>query len=286
MGFLCKAKSSYVDIRGLKFHYLEWGNENNPLIIMLHGFMDHAHSFDLLAEELMDKYHLIAWDARGFGKTEHIPQSGYYYFFDYLLDLELFIKNFTDEPVILLGHSMGGIIASLYSGVYPEKVKKMINLEGWFLTGYPFDEAPQRAKTWIEGVKNLKGFKPMKDIEEASERLLKNDHLMTKDFAVHLAEECTVKSGENLIWSHDPLHRTRSPQLTYYGQIEAFLEKIGCEVLLIEGDKTFFELEKYEKIKELYQHSEKIEIKDAGHNLHIHKSKEISEHIFRFLEKP
>ena len=284
--YKCKAKSNYLNLRGLNFHYLEWGNQENPLVIMLHGYMDHAHSFDLLADKLSEKYHLIAWDARGFGQSEHIHPYAYYYFFDYIFDLELFINHFTDQPVILLGHSMGGIIASFYSGTYPQKVSKMINLEGWFLSDYPFSEAAGKAKVWMEGVKNLKGFKPMKNIEEAKLRLLRTDTMTPEDFALHLAEKCTIEKDGFLIWSHDPLHRTRSPQQTYYGQIKSFLENIECPVLLMQGDKTFFELKKYEQNLELYRNSERIEIFDAGHNLHIHKPDEISDLIIKFLEKP
>ncbi|RYX98992.1 alpha/beta fold hydrolase, partial [bacterium] len=115
--FICKARSGNISLRNLNFNYLEWGNKDKPLIIMLHGFMDHAHTFDLIAEKLSEDYHLIAWDARGFGKTEHIHPAAYYYFFDYIFDLDLFIDHFTDQPVILLGHSMGGIISSFYSAL-------------------------------------------------------------------------------------------------------------------------------------------------------------------------
>ncbi|MFN8578898.1 MAG: alpha/beta hydrolase [Candidatus Sericytochromatia bacterium] len=282
--FKCTAKSKYISLRNLKFHYLEWENADKPIVIMLHGFMDHSHSFDLLAEELKDKYHLIAWDARGFGKTEHIHPASYYYFFDYILDLELFIKNFTNNPVILIGHSMGGIISSLYAGTYPEKVSKIISLEGWFMTAYEYNEAPERARNWIDGVNNLKSFKLMNSLEEATQRLIKNDPLLTKEFAKHLAEEIIVRKDNKFVWSHDPLHKTRTPQLSYYGHIKAFLEKIECPILLIESDKTFFDLENYERIAQLYKNADKLKINDAGHNLHIHKPKEIAKEIIEFIE--
>ncbi len=160
----------------------------------------------------------------------------------------------------------------------------MVNLEGWFISDNLFEEAPQRAKTWIENVNNIKGFKPMKNLDEAIQRLLKNDPLLDNDFAKHLAEEIIKEQEDGLIWTHDPLHKTRSPQLSYYGQIKEFLDKIICPVLLIESDNTFFDLESYEKFLELYKNSEKLKIKDAGHNLHIHKPKEIGEKIIRFLE--
>lgn len=281
--YKCSAKSKYIEIRGLKFHYLEWENKNKPIIFMLHGFMDHAHSFDLLSDQLKNDYHIIAWDARGFGKTDHIPSYCYYYFFDYVHDLELFLKSFTNEPAILVGHSMGGIISSLFASIYPSKVSKIVSLEGWFFANYKFDQAPERAKLWIEGVNNLKGFKPMKDIDEATQKLLKNDTLMDKDFAKHLAEELVILKDGNLFWSHDPLHKTKSPQLTYFEQVKEFLERIECPILAIEGDSSFFDLNEFEKIIKLYKNVKRLKIKNAGHNLHIHQPKEIAENIIKFL---
>ena len=86
--FECKAKSNFAELRSIRFHYLTWGKPDKEPLVLLHGFMDQAHTFDLLAEELSHHYYLIAWDARGFGNTEWIHRSGYYHFWDYLYDLE------------------------------------------------------------------------------------------------------------------------------------------------------------------------------------------------------
>lgn len=281
--FPCLGKTNYIKLREMNFHYLSWGDESKPLMIMLHGFMDHSHTFDLLSEKLMNDYYIVAWDARGFGKTDWIHRSGYYHFFDYLYDLESFIEYFKRDKVILVGHSMGGIISTLYAGTFPEKVSHLISLEGWFIADSVFAEAPVRARRWVEEVKNIKNFKPMKSVEDASIRLRKTDHLMSIDISLHLAYEATKLENEGYYWRHDPLHRTRTPQQTYLKQIEAFWEKINCPVLLLKGEKTTFSLLEKDQLEKSFKNMSYFEIENAGHNLHLHQPTQTADLILDFL---
>jgi pimeloyl-ACP methyl ester carboxylesterase len=281
--FPCFGEAKYLKIRELNFHYLNWGKPENPLIVMLHGFLDHAHTFDLLAAKLSDTFNIVAWDARGFGKTDWVHPSGYYHFFEYLYDLELFLEHFKDRKPVLLGHSMGGMIASLYAGTFPEKVSGLINMEGWFTANSPFSEAPARARRWIEEVRTSGPFKPLKDIDEAAQRLKKNDPLMPNDVAHHLAYEGTKFENDGLHWRHDPLHKTRSPQQTYLEQIEAFWQKIECPVLLLKGEQSSPHLADYKSRVNSFKNAQFIEIEDSGHNLHLHQPAIISQLIRDFL---
>lgn len=281
--FPCFGEPGNLKIRELNFHYLSWGNSDHPLIVMLHGFLDHSHTFDLLAAILSDTFHIVAWDARGFGKTDWVHPSGYYHFFEYLYDLSLFLEHFKDKKPVLLGHSMGGMIASLYAAVFPEKVSKIINMEGWFVADSNFAGAPARVRRWIEEVKALKPFKPLKDLDEAALRLQKNDPLMAPDIARHLAYEGTKFENGGLRWSHDPLHRTRSPQQTYLGQLEAFWQKIECPVLLLKGEQSSPHLTDFKSRINSFKNNQFKEIKDSGHNLHLHQPEVISRIIRDFL---
>ncbi|MBC7474486.1 MAG: alpha/beta hydrolase [Candidatus Sericytochromatia bacterium] len=281
--FPCFGTSNYVKLRGLNFHYLSWGDINKPLIIMLHGFMDHSHTFDLLAFNLMNDYQIIAWDARGFGRTEWIHPSGYYHFFDYLYDLELFIDYLNAENVTIIGHSMGGIIATLYAGTFPEKVNNLVNIEGWFINESSFNDAPTRAKRWIEEVKNIKDSKSIKDLEDASLRLRRVDNLMSIDVSEHLAYEGTKKEFDNLYWRYDNLHRTRAPQQTYIKQIESFWKNITCPVLFLKGEKSNFDLSGSQQLSNSFNNMKYVEVKESGHNLHLHQPIQVSKIIDTFL---
>lgn len=250
---------------------------------MLHGFLDHAHTFDLLAAGLMKNYYIVAWDARGFGRSGWVHPSGYYHFFEYILDLELFIEHLGLKDPIIIGHSMGGMIGALYAGIYPEKVKKFANLEGWFVSDSKFSDAPARARAWIEGVKSLQHFKPLNDIEEAAARLRKNDPLMPAEIAHHLAYEGTKVENDGLYWRHDPLHRTRSPQQAYLAQVDEFWKKIECPVLLLKGEHADPDLRGFVSREGAFKNKKVLTVKGAGHNLHLHQPKLIEDIIIDFL---
>lgn len=283
--FPCYGKENYLKIREMNFHYLSWGDEKKPILFLLHGFLDHSHTFDLLAEKLMNDFHIIAWDARGFGRTDWVHPGGYYHFSEYLLDLELFIGHFNSSKIFLAGHSMGGMIASLYAGLFPEKVNKLINMEGWMVDTGDFNEAPERTRLWIEGMKSHNSFKAINDIREAARRIQKYDPLMADNIAAHLAYEGTKSIESGLYWRHDPIHRTRSPQAPYLGQIKAYWQKIEAPVLLMAGAHSPANSKKYQERISFFDNHQYLVIENAAHNLHLHQPEIISRHIREFLMK-
>lgn len=284
-GFACHGKRFKTNIRGLNLSYLKYENPNKPVIVMLHGFMDFSHSFDLLANELKDDYEIYVWDARGFGDTDWVHESGYYHFAEYVYDLDLFLNFINQEKYILVGHSMGGIIASLYSSIFPEKISHLINLEGWFFRNPKTEEAPKKMKDWIVGIKNNKPSTPMKNLAEASDRLLKNDPFMTEEISLHLAHEGTKIIDDRYYWKHDSLHKTVAPTLTNIEQIKEFLKKITIPTLLLKGNgqKNIFLNNSFVNGESFFPDAKIVEIENAGHNLHLHQPEKIANLIKDFL---
>ncbi|MFN8673220.1 MAG: alpha/beta hydrolase [Candidatus Sericytochromatia bacterium] len=284
--FPCYGNQNYITLRGLNFSYQKYENPSKPVIIMLHGFMDFSHSFDLLAKNLKDHYEIYAWDARGFGNTEWVHKSGYYYFSEYIYDLSLFLDFIGKEQYILLGHSMGGIIASLYAGTYPEKVTKLINLEGWFFRNPNPEEAPEKMRTWIEQLKSLNENSNMKNLEDAAKRLMKNDPLLVKEIAYHLAYHGTKEIDGYYYWKHDPTHKTISPTLTNLDQIKAFIKNIVCPILLLKGSEkhNFLGSSNFINGESFFEKAKIYEIENSGHNLHLHQPEKIAQIITEFLK--
>ena len=129
------SRSEFITVRGLRTHVRHWGREGAPIIFMVHGWMDVGASFQFVADNLQGDWHVIAPDWRGFGLSERISGDTYY-FPDYLGDLDAMLDHYSPrEPVNLLGHSMGGNVVGLYAGVRPERVRRLINLEGVRLEG-------------------------------------------------------------------------------------------------------------------------------------------------------
>ena len=114
---------------GLKLHFLDWGNETAPPVLLVHGSQDHCHNWDWTSELLCQNYHVIAPDLRGHGDSEWAKGS-VYGIYNYVYDIAQLIEQQELAPVHLVGHSLGGTIATLFAGLYPEKVASLVSIEG------------------------------------------------------------------------------------------------------------------------------------------------------------
>ena len=112
-----------ITLNGLKFHYLDWGNETAQALVCLHGFTGHARTWDTLAAAMTDRYRVLALDQRGHGETEWAS--------DYaserrVEDMEAFVEALGLDRFVLLGLSMGGRAAFMYAAKNPEKVERLV----------------------------------------------------------------------------------------------------------------------------------------------------------------
>ncbi len=121
--------SHYYYSQRLKLHYVDWGNTAAPPLLLMHGGRDHARNWDWVALALRDTYHIIAPDLRGHGDSEW-ARGGQYAMIDYVLDMAQLLEQLQMFPITIIGHSLGGAIACQYSGVYPERVKQLVAIEG------------------------------------------------------------------------------------------------------------------------------------------------------------
>ena len=117
--------SRHLEINGLKFHYLDWGGDGPPLV-MLHGLTGHAHTWDHTAAALSARYHVYALDQRGHGDTEWAPRYGIPAM---LGDLLGFLDALQHPVVTLMGLSMGGIVAYQFTAAHPERVSRLVVLD-------------------------------------------------------------------------------------------------------------------------------------------------------------
>ena len=144
-------KTQKLNIRGLQIHVQEWGDVGKPKLVMLHGWMDCGASFQYMMPSIIDQYHVIAPDLRGFGESQHDPNG--YWFPDYFADLDQLLAHFCpDDPVNIVGHSMGGNIALIYAGIRPERIKKVMSLEGIGLPPTSASDAVDKYRQWIRQV--------------------------------------------------------------------------------------------------------------------------------------
>jgi pimeloyl-ACP methyl ester carboxylesterase len=117
--------SRFVDLDGLKLHYLDWGGPGRPLI-MLHGFSGHAHTWDHTAAALYDDYRVLALDQRGHGDSDRASGYGSR---PMVNDLLGFLNRLGLERIVLMGLSMGGTVAYTFAAAHPDRVERLIVLD-------------------------------------------------------------------------------------------------------------------------------------------------------------
>ncbi len=287
------SRSEFISVRGLQYHVRHWGNENGPKLFMVHGWMDVSASFQFVVDCLQEDWHVIAPDWRGFGLTKN-PGVDSYWFPDYMGDLDAILEHYSpDEPVNLLGHSMGGNVVCLYAGIRPTRVRKLINLEGFGMPATRPEQAPGRYAKWLDELRNPPSLRTYSTQAEVAVRLQKNNRRLTDARAAFLSVHWSTQNqhGEWEILG-DPAHKRISPILYRIEEVLACWHAITAPVLWVEADDT--EAWRWMGPKELARvevdrriqfipNVKTVIISDAGHMLHHDQPEALARHIEQFL---
>ena len=281
-----------VDSLGLPIHCLEWGDPNGDPLVLLHGFLDLAFSWTPFVAELQQRatrrLWIVAPDCRGHGDSGWVSAGGYYHFPDYVFDLDCVIQALGVNSFTLIGHSMGGTISMLYSGAFPERVKKLVLIEGVGPVGMNFADAPIRMGQWIGEIRQRgrNHFREYSSVEAGANQLRQTNPRLQEAFARPLAQAAMRQNARGKwVWKFDPLHRTTSPQPFYTAQAVEFLRCIGCPVLIVEGKlsrqtKRTDKQERYDAIDDRQQ----IVIDGAGHMVHQDNPTALVDALLPFLQ--
>jgi len=272
------SRSEYLTVRGLRSHVRHWGREGAPKIFMVHGWMDVAASFQFVVDCLQGDWHVIAPDWRGFGLSER-TQSDTYWFPDYVADLDVILDHYSPgEAVNLLGHSMGGNVVSLYAGVRPERVRRLINLEGFGLQATRPEQAPKRYANWLQELREPPTLRTYPSRQAVAARLQKTNPRLKDERADFLSQHWSAQNaaGEWEILG-DPAHKKPSPLLYQVEEVLACWKQITAPVLWVEAEDTNMwqwmgpKPEARIEIDRRLAHLAKVSARmmaDAGHMLH------------------
>jgi pimeloyl-ACP methyl ester carboxylesterase len=224
----------------VNYHVLEWGDRDRPLLVLLHGWADCAASFQFFVDELQKDWFVIAPDWRGFGRTRLRCQS--YWFPDYVADLDVLLSIYSPgEAVHLLGHSMGANVAGLYAGIFPERVRSFINVEGYGLADSDPANAPRNFRRWIEQSRSMPSFATYSGFGELATRLLKQSPAMSEDKARYIARQWAEERDDGRVMLRaDPAHKL--PNAVQYRRAEARAcwKSVTAPVMVVIGEKTDF----------------------------------------------
>jgi pimeloyl-ACP methyl ester carboxylesterase len=120
-----KPLSKTLRVNDLALHYLEWGDAAAPPIVCVHGYTSSADAFNALARHLQDRYRILALDVRGHGESAWSPARAYRYA-DQASDLAGFVRELGLDKYVLIGTSMGGIIAMTYAAEHAERLSGLV----------------------------------------------------------------------------------------------------------------------------------------------------------------
>ncbi|HEX4382913.1 MAG TPA: alpha/beta hydrolase [Myxococcales bacterium] len=266
-------QETFFDVRGLRMHARVRGD--GPLTLLLHGWLDHAGSFDLLAPLLPGR--TAALDFRGHGDSAWVGPGGFYHFIDYLADIDGAIEALSPkDPVRIVGHSMGAASALLYVAARPERVTHLTLIDALPIT-VPSSEVPGRV---TEHLRDLRGSsrarRPVKSVEDAAARLMRNNASLTQETALILAKGGTGPVDGGLAWKWDPLLRVRSPLPVTEDVVKLLCAQVKLKPLVLRAEKGILPPEAELRARLPMLPFELHTVPGTGHHVHLDKPEEVA----------
>lgn len=301
-------------IRGsdIDLNVLEIGVENSTTVVLVHGLRDSAHALVPLARHLSDEntgtkaYRVLITELRGHGASD---SSSAYAMPNFILDLHAVVEALTDGTGALFGHSLGGHVVSKYAALFPEFAKAIIVAEG---LGPPkrtyADDAAMEVAVYREMLLSRLGRRgdsggrtkrPIKDLEDVTARLLRNNPRMQTDAAKQLAPYLVKSTSIGLQWAFD----SRASSV-FIGSDESenrrFWRQVRASVCVISGTLSYeywgpqmaqadfsghFAEGEMEARAQLFQHHEHHWFERSGHMIHYDEPERLAILCQQFLEK-
>jgi pimeloyl-ACP methyl ester carboxylesterase len=279
-----------LQVRGLRHHVTRWAGSDPEPVFLLHGWMDTGDTFQFLVDALPDRYSCVAPDWRGFGRSEW-PADGYW-FPDYYADLEALLDHYAPgRPVTLIGHSMGGNIATLYAGIRPERVSRVVCIEGFGLARTQVGQAPGRYREWLDQVREPPKFARFPSAAAFAHLLAKRNPRLTPERAAFIASAWTEQLPDGGVQVRsDPAHKRVNPVLYRREEAEACWREVVAPVLYVVAEQSDFlprlgEDGKPEHMARLIRRLEPCVIPEASHMVHHERPELLAQQIEAFLAR-
>lgn len=222
--------SEFIHLRNRRFHVRTWGRADAPKLFMLHGWGDTSATFQFIVDALQREWRVIAPDWRGFGKSQWNGDT--YWFPDYFADLDALLNHYSPEaPALIMAHSMGGTIASIYAGLRAERVARLVDMEGGGMPGAAYADAPGRARKWLDQIRGERSFRVYPDQTAFARRLMRDNPRLTAERAEYLAMHVTDPCDGGVRFAADPCHFWTNPFYYAVEDIKAAWRLVTAPVL-------------------------------------------------------
>ena len=282
--------SNFYISQRLRLHYVDWGNESAPPLLLIHGGRDHARSWDWVARDLRRDRHVFAPDLRGHGDSAWAIGASYS-MVDFVLDVAQLLEALGRFPVTIVGHSLGGAIALQYAGVFPERVQRLVAIEG---LGPPPDAIRARSETpawkrmedWIGQMRGLATRRARRypSIQAAAARMLEENTFLSEPQAHHLTVHGVMRNEDGTYsWKFDNYVRAFAPFRFDAEDMRSLWSRIACPTLLIRGTESWAGDPAEDGRIEAFRSARRVNVEKAGHWVHHDRLEEFLRVLREFL---
>lgn len=282
--------SHYYYSDRLKLQFWDWGQDRLPPLLLVHGGLDHARNWDWVARSLRQHFHVYAMDLRGHGNSAWAP-GAMYSMAEHVFDVSTLVDTLGAAPISLIGHSLGGILTLLYSGLYPDRVRKVIAIEGLGLPAAHriHKPAPDRIRAWMESVRQTDKLEPRSypNLEAAVERMKEANPHLSEEVARHLTLHGTNWNADgSFSWKFDKYARCLPPYGHDMNEQRAIYSEITCPALLVWGRESWLPDPDTDERASVIAKRRVLKVANAGHWVHHDRLELFLEESKRFLLEP
>ena len=262
----------FVEVNGLRIHYVDWGGEGKPPFIMVHGLDRVARTYDHIATQFTSRYRVIAIDMRGHGDSSWDPQ-GRYLVEDHVSDLEGIVDQLKLRDLVLWGNSTGGRVVQVFAGKHPELVSRVISE----------DVGPERPRQIADGY--AKRVEQERAGWASSEELLAqlrkaNPRMAPAVLEAYVRYGSKKRADGRIEWKRDP-QLVKGFVAT---DLWRFVREIKAPILYILGGRsTIVPAETQAELRKTLANAQLITIPDVGHYPSDEQPDEVVRIVNRFL---
>jgi pimeloyl-ACP methyl ester carboxylesterase len=264
---------------------------SGPPVLFLHGYMDTGRSFDAVAEDLQGDVRCLCLDWRGHGESDHAPPGASYHLLDHLKDLARVLGRLDEqelEPAALVGHSMGGNLALMLAGSWPERVRRLLLLD---FMGPPSEDArkqPERLGRLLSSLGTPKSLETVSSFEAGIERLMKTNRSLSRAGAERMAAHAIVTDEDDpsaFRFAFDP--RLRGPNPIRYPEEmwQTLFGRITARVRILRGEHGYVSVDERNRSRiERLADGAMRTVAGVGHQLHVERPDEVAAAVRSLLE--
>jgi pimeloyl-ACP methyl ester carboxylesterase len=266
-----EAEDRYFESSRLRLHYAVWGDESKPPLLLVHGGRDHARSWDLIARAMTGRFCVYALDLRGHGDSDWAT-GGAYSVSDHVGDLAALVERIGAASVSLVGHSLGGRVVLDYASAFPDRVSKVVAIEGFGRVGSQ-RPAIERLRAYLRLLAEMQGRRPhpYESLEAAEARMLEANQRLSPEMVRHLTSHAVRRQEDGTyVWKFDNYVRLTSPTEWGPDDTEVLWRNIKAPTLHIGGSDSWGKRfpDGREALTKNVPNSRTVIVDGAGHWVH------------------